>query len=124
MREFLYTEDPNRNGFLQKFISLKQQQYHNASMNTLHVNWTRGVLRSTNAEHRTNILRSTRKEADKSSPVSYAYARADLRSSVQIPQMSSMLLKLQGCCERIAEHVLRVSIDRDSLSFPEIIMLQ
>lgn len=43
LREFLYTEDPNRNGFLQKFISIKQQQYSNSQIQTLHVNWTRGM---------------------------------------------------------------------------------
>lgn len=70
------------------------------------------MLVSTNVENRANNLRITRKEAEHASPCSYSFAKAELRTSTQLPVQSSLLLKIQASCERIADHVHAVTEGR------------
>ena len=70
------------------------------------------MLRSTNIEQRTCNLRITQREVDKHGGPMFHYGRADVKSAVQLPVQSSLLLKIQDCCERIVKHVEAVTEGR------------
>jgi len=121
LRDFLYINDPERNGLLQKFLSIRQQKYASASvtnqtLQTLHVTWQKGALRTTKVVQSSHFLRLVEPHngIDNNSSEerrSYQYATADALpyGQVTIPLQSHLSRKIREACERIAEHVETVT---------------
>ena len=119
LRDFLYTPVPDRNGLLQKFLSIRQQKFENAAatnqtLHMLHVTWKKGELRTTKVTQRAHFLRIVEPGQDfgNSEMKSYRYATADPVSYAHktLPSSSHTSLRIREACERIAEH-LRVVTD-------------
>jgi len=112
LRDFLYYNDPTRNGILQKFLSIKQQRYASASvtnqiLNTMHVTWKKGELRTTKVVQRSHFLRIVQANDVVHGKQPYQYATADplQYGQVTLPLQSHLSRKIREACERIAEHV-------------------
>ena len=125
LRDFLYINDPTRNGILQKFLSIRQQKYASASvtnqtLHTLHVTWKKGALRSTKVVQRSHFLRIVEARAgyreddqddSRTRTQSYQYATADPLpyGQITLPLQSHLSRKIRQACEKIAEHVRLVT---------------
>ncbi len=122
LRDFLYITDPNRNGILQKFLTIRQQKYApasqtNQSLITFRVVWTKGALRSTKVVQQPHFLRIVEpghnNNADNSGEhvSQYQYATADplFYGQITLPFHSHLSRKVRQACERMAEHMAIVS---------------
>lgn len=114
LRDFLYYNDPTRNGILQKFLSIKHLRYASAAvtnqtLHTMHVTWKKGELRTTKVVQRSHFLRIVQANDidDVNGKQPYQYATADplQYGQVTLPLQSHLSRKIREACERIAEHV-------------------
>jgi len=122
LRDFLYFNDPDRNGILQKFLSIKQQKYApsastNQILHTLHVTWKKGDLRSTKVVDRSHSLRivepysshDVNRKDDDRRPYQYGIADPLQYGQMALPLQSQLSRRIREACERVAEHVRIVS---------------
>lgn len=127
LRAFLYVHDSNRNGILQKFVSIKQQIYGSASttnqtLHTLHVTWKKGALRSTTVVQRSHALRIVEPKNgiddgndeengndDRRTSYLYAIAEALPYGQITLPLQSHLSKNIREACERLAKHVETVT---------------
>lgn len=122
LRDFLYFNDSDRNGILQKFLSIKQQKYApsastNQILHTLHVTWKKGDLRSTKVVDRSHSLRivepysshDVNRKDDDRRPYQYGIADPLQYGQMALPSQSQLCRRILDACERVAEHVRIVS---------------